>query len=281
MEFITEPKFWTISGLTLDIIGVLIIIYANWKRDDDLFTMDYPRTVYRERTKIFIGLSFLTFGFLFQIIGNFSSDFLKNTTQLLIFLSTALGTLAFVISKYLLDSKAYRIKYPFFKAFNEYFLIIRFNKPFLTIPLPIITSVLLNLFLVYLFKKPLIIESYMLQYSILERVVVNGIMPSIFEEIMFRSILLGTFLVIIDTKLKDKKCYKVLFSLILFSQALLFTIFHDNDNLIDFIGRFLRGLYYSILYVVYDKNIIPSVIGHMTNNLLTILTPQQFWKNIV
>ena len=96
----------------------------------------------------------------------------------------------------------------------------------------------------------------------------------IFEELLFRLVLINLFIFIFKYILKDIN-YIVLLSMIV--SSLLFSSFHyigslaDNFTLYSFTIRFIAGIYLCILY--YFRGIGISMFSHFVYDFLLITTP--------
>lgn len=114
-----------------------------------------------------------------------------------------------------------------------------------------------------------------MQYDGVFDFILSVIIVPISEEILFRGILFGViFLVMIPAILSRLKINfngisKFVYSIIsLFLVSLFFAFSHNNPGKINFIVRLSQGLIYGGLYLLYDKNLVPPIIAHMTHNIL-------------
>jgi membrane protease YdiL (CAAX protease family) len=85
----------------------------------------------------------------------------------------------------------------------------------------------------------------------------------LFEEIAFRGIVFG---VLLKHFHDSEKIIPVKFGLLLFAQALIFSLLHYQTK--NFIGVFLSALVFGFVFFLSGKNVLPSTILHLAGNLL-------------
>lgn len=145
---------------------------------------------------------------------------------------------------------------------------IRFNSMLKSIILPI---VLIGLLIIYFVKNNFSIICH--NFSMLENLTAIIISP-IYEEILFRGILLGTlieFLYWISYKYikfnKSKYTKFMVNVLSLFLISILFSFLHNGS--VDL--RYIAGIIFGLVYIIDHNNLLPSIIAHIVNNALIIL----------
>ena len=99
---------------------------------------------------------------------------------------------------------------------------------------------------------------------------------SLFEEIFMRGLIFGSMILLISKYKKklSKIINLLLITLSLITQAVIFTKFHYLINPIDikaFPSLFLNGILYGLLYIRYDKSLLPSTIAHIFYNFLVFV----------
>jgi len=146
---------------------------------------------------------------------------------------------------------------------------IRINNAFTSIILPIL---LVGGFLAY-------ILSFNVNFAPPEPGVISLlnviIVSPIYEEIMFRGLILGGFLLFFSwlafkvIKWKENKITKFSVSTTsLFIVSVLFSIAHKG--VLDL--RYISGVIFGAVYLIDKKNLLPAIIGHSLNNLIVVLT---------
>ena len=111
---------------------------------------------------------------------------------------------------------------------------------------------------------------------------VRSFLNPISEEVVMRGFIFGCFFLttpgLIIKLLKNRKFIKFSFPfhklwviLMLLLQAYLFAICHENPTLFNWSIRLSSGLLYGLLYLVYKRNLLPSITAHITHNLLITL----------
>jgi len=98
------------------------------------------------------------------------------------------------------------------------------------------------------------------------------IIGPVFEEIAFRGIFIGfIFSVIEKKKFVQSKIFKIAHIILL---SYIFAWSHFNKGAIPLI--FIDSLIYSLLYLVYKRNLVPSIVAHAMNNLIIVLYCNRF-----
>jgi len=101
------------------------------------------------------------------------------------------------------------------------------------------------------------------------------------EEFLVRGILFGMFLAFL--KAAEKYTSKVeeaqpgAITLLLFFQAIVFGVHHENVSHANLLLRILSGLLYGTLYLLYDRNLLPPIVAHISQNL-TVTVSATVWN---
>ena len=143
---------------------------------------------------------------------------------------------------------------------------IKFKKFPLTLLLPITLSLILVVFYYLFFGK---ITSY--PSSILLLIISAVLIAPLAEEILFRGILLGYVLKISDYAF-SKIGKAVFISIGFIIQLILFVFLHQRLEWQNLTILIISGLLYSSLFLIYKKNLLPSIISHASTNLFVILS---------
>ncbi len=142
---------------------------------------------------------------------------------------------------------------------------IKCKKPLLTIVLPSILSLILVLIYSFVFKK---IEAYPASLWLL--IITAVIIAPLTEEIFLRGILLGY--VVKMSEYTQTKIGKIIFIGIGFIiQLALFVFLHQRLEWQNLSILIVSGALYSSLFLIYKKNLLPSIIAHSATNLFVIL----------
>ena len=138
---------------------------------------------------------------------------------------------------------------------------------------PIVYSILLEVFLSLIFHNPL--------HGFFEPVwfagLTSGFLSPIAEEFLTRAVFLGfcgsgllAVLKLRGVKFNREKEYAYYFVWLLIS-SLVFVLAHENFTLFQFILRFSLSMLYGILYLVNRRNVLPSIVAHASANWFIIL----------
>ena len=102
--------------------------------------------------------------------------------------------------------------------------------------------------------------------------VIHGLILSpIWEEIVFRGLLLGAPLVVllkINSKIRETSLsFNFLALFLLLFQAAVFFLAHPSGSAIVLVN----GLLFGLIYLLFKKNLLSSMVAHSTANLLVII----------
>jgi len=100
------------------------------------------------------------------------------------------------------------------------------------------------------------------------------IITPIYEEIMFRGLILGVCFLIFFwlafkvLKWKETKISKLNINITaLLIVSIIFSIAHKG--VLDF--RYISGVIFGVVYLIDNKNLLPAIIGHSLNNLIVVI----------
>ncbi len=139
------------------------------------------------------------------------------------------------------------------------------RKPLLTIILPMLISLFMVFSYILFFKR---IVAYNVYLPIL---FFSGvILGPIFEEVLLRGVFLGCFIRLSENL--NANLSKIIFiSLGFLLQLFLFVFGHMRFGGGEILILIFSGFLFSLLFLIYKRNIIPSIIAHSTYNLFVIL----------
>lgn len=158
-----------------------------------------------------------------------------------------------------------------------------FVEPFVISLRPAIFTIIIPVFLVLLFSGVQLyfkgsLENIVKENSLFYLLVVSFFGP-IYEELLFRGLFLGKLLFLLLERTSAKKNFLskkplvwdwLLLFVIVFFQAILFSVYHPGFRQLQ---AFFSGLFYGFFYVLYwllfkQKNLLPSLVMHVSDNLL-------------
>ncbi|MBI2653497.1 CPBP family intramembrane metalloprotease [Candidatus Woesearchaeota archaeon] len=185
------------------------------------------------------------------------------------------GISVWIFGKYLFENILLKKSRHSLNLFYSNIFNFKYNEYYSQLLLPIVISILIYYLLVFIYKEPLGISRVVRDWNIFWIIFLGGFIQPIFEEIVYRSIIFGFFLTLVDIKFKKSKFYWTGIIILFFIQAYTFMYLHDY-KLFDF-PRLLGGLYFGLLYLVNKRNIFPSIIAHISGNLTVILFWYFYW----
>ena len=149
----------------------------------------------------------------------------------------------------------------------------------LTISLPIILTVTLDVIIVWVFQIPMkpYPEPFWFQLTI------RSFLNPISEEVLTRGFIFGCFFLttftLIEILLRKGKIissfpsysHKTWVVLMLLLQTYLFASWHENPAFFNWVVRLSSGFLYGLLYLAYKRNLLPPIAAHITHNLVITL----------
>ncbi len=144
---------------------------------------------------------------------------------------------------------------------------IKLDNSIKTILIPALLSIALFSVFALTSKQKIIAYDVPLAYLLISAVVIAPIA----EELLCRGILLGCFLYC-SRWIKNKYARISFIAVGFLLQLSIFVIFHLRTKPFEIVMLAANGFLFSILFLAYRTNLLPSIIAHAVSNLAVILT---------
>ena len=148
-----------------------------------------------------------------------------------------------------------------------------------TIILPMVLIITLDVFIMWIFQIPM--KPY--QEPLWFQLIVISFLNPISEEVLTRGFMFGCFFLttftLVEEILRKRRLissfpapfHKIWIVLMLLLQTYLFASWHENPALFNWVVRLSSGFLYGLLYLAYERNLLPPIVAHIAHNLVITL----------